>query len=93
MDNRRLEELTADEFESASTSAQNAFDLLMAMKRAGVRSMAGTDAPNPFVTPGSSLHDELELLVQAGFTPLEALQMCNAEPSRVSRQARHAWHG
>jgi len=74
-------ELTEDEFESVSTSAQNAFDLVVSMKRAGVKFMAGTDAPNPFVIPGSSLDDELELLVQAGFTPLEALQCATRNPA------------
>jgi len=73
--------LTQDEFESVSTSAQSGFDLVIAMKRAGVKFMAGTDAPNPFVTPGPSLHDELELLVQAGFTPLEALQSATRNPA------------
>ena len=36
--------------------------------------MAGTDTPNPYVFPGFSLHDELALLVQAGLTPMAALQ-------------------
>lgn len=79
--NRRLKKLTEDEFESVSTSAQNAFDLVSAMRRAGVKFMAGTDAPNPFVNPGTSLHDELELLVQTGFTPLEALQCATRNPA------------
>jgi len=74
-------ELTEDQFESLSTTAQNAFDLVNAMNRAGVKFMAGTDAPNPFVAPGRSLHDELELLVQAGFTPLEALQSATRNPA------------
>ena len=30
--------------------------------------MAGTAATNPIQIPGISLHDELELLVQSGFT-------------------------
>jgi imidazolonepropionase-like amidohydrolase len=76
-----LEFLTADQFESVSISTQNAFHLVKAMKRAGVKFMAGTDAPNPFVVPGKSLHDELELLVQAGFTPLEALQSATRNPA------------
>ena len=79
--NPRPMELTEDEFESVSTTSQNAFDLVVAMKRAGVRFMAGTDAPNPFVVPGRSLHDELVLLVQAGFTPLEALQCATRNPA------------
>jgi imidazolonepropionase-like amidohydrolase len=41
---------------------------------AGVRLLAGSDAPNPGVVPGAGLHSELELLVRAGLTPLEALQ-------------------
>jgi len=36
--------------------------------------LAGTDAGVAFCYPGFGLHDELELLVQAGMTPLEALR-------------------
>jgi imidazolonepropionase-like amidohydrolase len=79
--NRSLNEVTSDELESVSTTAENAFDLVNAMNRAGVKFMAGTDVPNPFVVPGRSLHDELELLVQAGFTPLEALQSATRNPA------------
>ncbi len=44
------------------------------MNRAGVKFIAGTDVANPYCFPGFSLHDELSLFVQAGFTPFEALQ-------------------
>jgi imidazolonepropionase-like amidohydrolase len=44
------------------------------MQRAGVGILAGTDPPARGVFPGFSLHDELALLVQAGLTPMEALQ-------------------
>src|ERR1700730_5197538 len=45
------------------------------MKRAVVPILAGTDtAAGVRVYPGFSLHDELELLVKAGLTPMEALQ-------------------
>jgi imidazolonepropionase-like amidohydrolase len=45
------------------------------MHRAGVPILAGTDtAAGVRVYPGSSLHEELALLVQAGLSPLEALQ-------------------
>jgi hypothetical protein len=53
-----------------------------AMKRAGVSILAGTDTPNAFVVPGSSLHHELELLVESGLTPLEALRAATIEPAR-----------
>jgi imidazolonepropionase-like amidohydrolase len=44
------------------------------MQRAGVKVLAGTDSPAPFVYPGFALHDELALLVEAGLTPMAALQ-------------------
>jgi imidazolonepropionase-like amidohydrolase len=36
--------------------------------------LAGTDTFDAFVLPGVSLHQELDLLVRAGLTPLEAIQ-------------------
>jgi len=44
------------------------------MYRAGVPILAGTDAMNPQCFPGFGLHDELALLVDAGLSPLAALQ-------------------
>lgn len=51
------------------------------MNRAGVGLLAGTDALNPFCFPGFSLHDELELLVQAGLSPMQALQAATRNPA------------
>jgi imidazolonepropionase-like amidohydrolase len=39
----------------------------------GVAMVVGTDAGNPFTFPGYSVHQELDLLVRAGLTPMEAL--------------------
>jgi len=44
------------------------------MKLAGVGLLAGTDTPLPYCFPGFVLHDELELLVRAGLSPMEALR-------------------
>jgi imidazolonepropionase-like amidohydrolase len=44
------------------------------MYRAGVPILAGTDTMNPQCFPGFGLHDELALLVEAGLSPLAALQ-------------------
>ena len=49
---------------------------------AGVPLLAGTDAPMPNLWPGSSLHDELGLLVEAGLTPAEALRAATLAPAR-----------
>jgi imidazolonepropionase-like amidohydrolase len=49
---------------------------------AGVRLLAGTDASDePFVYAGSSLHDELELLVAGGLSPLDALAAATSGPA------------
>ena len=50
---------------------------------AGVTLLAGTDAPNPGTVFGASLHRELELLVRAGLTPVQALAAATSEPARV----------
>src|SRR5260370_420308 len=52
------------------------------MHKTGVEFIAGTDAPNPFCFPGFSLHDELDLLVQSGLTPMEALRTATINPAR-----------
>jgi hypothetical protein len=50
-------------------------ELVGAVNRAGVKILAGTDSGSvPFVLQGFSLHDELQLLVESGLSPMEALQ-------------------
>lgn len=43
---------------------------------------AGTDTPIGYAVPGFSLHSELEMLVWAGLTPLEAIEAATFEPAR-----------
>lgn len=55
--------------------------LLKPMTDAGVPILAGTDASNePWVFAGQSLHRELELFVQAGLSPLQAIQTATLNP-------------
>jgi imidazolonepropionase-like amidohydrolase len=54
---------------------------------AGVRILAGSDAPNVGTWHGVSLHRELELLVEAGLTPLEALRAATSVPADAFRLA------
>jgi imidazolonepropionase-like amidohydrolase len=61
---------------------QRKLEIVGLMHRAGVRLLAGTDAPNPYVFPGFGLHEELELFVQAGLSPLEALQTATVNPAK-----------
>jgi imidazolonepropionase-like amidohydrolase len=51
------------------------------MQAAGVGILAGTDSPAPELVPGFSLHEELTLLVQAGLSPMQALQAATRNPA------------
>ena len=62
-------------------------DLTGILYRAGIPLLAGTDAPEPFVPPGASLHQELELLVGSGMTPAAAIQAATIQNARALRQS------
>lgn len=51
------------------------------MHKRGVPIGAGTDTPIAYALPGYSLHNELEQLVRAGLTPLEALRSATLRPA------------
>lgn len=54
--------------------------------RAGVPLLVGTDAPEPQVTPGFSLHQELEMLVESGLPPAAALKAATLNNAAALRQ-------
>ena len=60
--------------------------VVVQMQTAGVRIMAGTDTPAPNVFPGSALHEDLAYLVQAGLTPMQALQAATKNPAEFLSQ-------
>lgn len=62
---------------------QHALDATRALRDAGVPILAGSDAPNPGTAHGASMHRELELLVRAGLTPVEALAAATSAPARA----------
>ena len=74
--------LTPEAFTLFRRIADHSRLVVGALHRAGVTLLAGTDAIDAFVVPGFALHQELELLVQAGLTPMEALQTATREPAR-----------
>jgi imidazolonepropionase-like amidohydrolase len=61
--------------------------VVQALHHAGVPILAGSDAPNPGTAHGAALHRELELLVEAGLAPVEALAAATSVPAREFRLA------
>ncbi len=83
-----LRDLTDQQFEALVERIRALLDrhkkLVGDMHRAGVEFLAGTtdtSLNNP-VIPGAGLHLELALLVESGFTPLEALATATRNPAR-----------
>ncbi|GAB3505281.1 amidohydrolase family protein [Amycolatopsis cihanbeyliensis] len=60
------------------------------LDEAGVQLIAGTDSNNPFCYPGFGLHDELALLVDAGLSPMRALQLATRDAARYLGRERTA---
>jgi hypothetical protein len=60
-----------------------------AMNKAGVKLLAGTDTGagmSLYLVQGFSLHDELELFVESGLTPMEALQTATINAAECMRK-------
>ena len=78
----RFKNRTPENIAAGKKVYQKELTLVGAMQRAGVGILAGTDTLNPYCFPGFSLHDELGLLVQAGLTPMQALQAATLNAAR-----------
>jgi hypothetical protein len=70
---------TGDKAVTAEAQWKAVMATLHALHAAGIPIVAGTDQ----AIPGYSLHREIELYAEAGFTPLEALQAATIVPARA----------
>ena len=61
-------------------------ELVADMNRAGVPFIAGTDTAAAYTVPGFALHDELGVMVEAGFTPMQALRAATYRPAEYLGQ-------
>jgi hypothetical protein len=79
---------TDQDFAAAAAIAAVASRAVADLHAAGAAVLAGTDTFDAFVLPGASLHEELRLLVIAGFTPLQALQAATRDAAEFRGAAR-----
>lgn len=85
--------LSDDEKSEVQRSAARFEEMKRNVKKlldADVLVAAGTDAPYPGVFQGEALHRELELLVTAGLTPLQAIRLATFNAARVMH-AEEEW--
>jgi imidazolonepropionase-like amidohydrolase len=67
---------SVEALEAEKRNAKRLFD-------AGIMLVAGTDAPYPGVFLGEGIHRELELLVEAGLTPLQAITTATKNAAKL----------
>lgn len=61
-----VDDFSPEDWEAAPVEWQRQLEFVGRAHMHGVRIAAGTDMPNPFILPGSGLHDELQLLHSTG---------------------------
>ena len=74
---------SGNDAERAASAGDVAIDNVRRLHAAGVRLLAGTDAPNPGTASGLSLHGELRLLRRAGLSAAEALAAATSAPAAI----------
>jgi imidazolonepropionase-like amidohydrolase len=82
-DDKKATATAVTEFQESKRNVKKFFD-------AGIPLAAGTDAPYPGVFQGEGVHHELELLVEAGLTPLQALRVATYDAARIMK-AENEW--
>ncbi len=78
---QQINNATPMQFSMRKALLEKSLGIAGQMQRGGVKILAGTDSAAPYVFPGSSLHEELALLVEAGLTPMESLQTATRNPA------------
>jgi imidazolonepropionase-like amidohydrolase len=80
-----LSYLTDEDFERGTIVWPRLLELVKRYYDAGALLATGSDFPNPLVIPGASLHDEMELLVQAGISPAEVMRIATRNGAEALR--------
>ena len=84
---RITEDWTGDDYRRWNAAYPKLQALVRLMRDRGVPLTTGTDVTNPWVIPGEGLHQEFELLRDAGLTPREILRMTGETAARALRRS------
>jgi imidazolonepropionase-like amidohydrolase len=77
----RLQGVSDGDLEAMQIMFEALLEWVAALHEAGVPILTGTDAPNPHVLHGYSIHEELALLHEAGLSNFEALVAATRAPA------------
>ena len=89
----RAQVVEAPDFEDRRAAFRQVQDFVKTMHDAGVRVALGTDAGTPNVPMGWGVHHELELYVEAGLTPMQALVAATATGASLTPPVGEAEFG
>ena len=76
-----------EDWQAGQAMYRRAIEVVGLLNQASVPLLAGSDAVQPYVFPGSGLHDELELLVEAGLSPAQAIAAATTSPARFMERS------
>ena len=82
-----LEQLQPAELEEAERGYRNAQEFVRRFNKAGGRILGGTDTGGSAIVPGTGLLQEVRLFVDAGLTPMQALQTITKNTADFFHQA------
>jgi imidazolonepropionase-like amidohydrolase len=88
--NKPQTEAEKKETQESIVAHQEAMRNVKKLHDAGFLIATGTDAPYPGVFQGEGLHHELELMVEAGWKPLEAIRASTYDAARLMK-AENEW--
>jgi imidazolonepropionase-like amidohydrolase len=84
---RITEDWTGDDYRRWNAAYPKMQALVRLLRDNGVLLTTGTDVTNPWVIPGESLHQEFELLRDAGLAPSEILRMTGENAAHALRRS------
>jgi len=84
---RITQDWTGDDYRRWNGAYPKMQALVRLLHDRGILLTTGTDVTNPWVIPGESLHQEFELLRDAGLTPKEILRMTGETAARALRRS------
>lgn len=90
---KTLRRSSADDMRARREDFARENAMVAELRARGIPMLAGSDAGADWAYPGSGLHDELELLVDAGLTPREALWMATVGAAEYFGLRDQGWIG